>query len=136
MFRVATIFNEHFKRDVAVDLDPRRYNDEEEQEALTTRDKLWVGIYTVKSVKDQQRLPGTSLRTMEKDLKIFVLLCYDDYDQADVMNAGFTICGNYLCFQLPSCPVVNVIDLDFINSIKSSALLTDEDELRNSIVSD
>jgi hypothetical protein len=45
------------------------------------------------------------------DLKVLVLLCKNSMDSANVRNAGFIICGNYLCYQYPNFPVVNIMEL-------------------------
>lgn len=73
-------------------------------------DTLWAGLYQIGNNDENERQKSV-LRDEVDDLNIIILLCKKKKDVAHVQNAGFIICGNYLCYQYPDSPIVNILPL-------------------------
>ena len=68
------------------------------------------------------------LKKRQKELKILILLCKTQADRKAVNNAGFVICGDYMCWQYPKSVSVNLLALKEMNSLKmTNAHEVDED---------
>ena len=50
-------------------------------------------------------------------MKILIILCKSEKDRKAVKDAGFVICGDFLCWQYPARSSVNVLDLNPINRL-------------------
>ena len=117
IYRIATIVNQHFANEKAVNLQPINKNIDDKE----TGDEIWIGLYVVKPQENQQEDPNEAknfLRKRDKELKILLLLCKTEKDQHAINNSGFVLCGDYLCWQYPEQASVHVLNMSRLNSIR------------------
>ena len=75
-----------------------------------------IGMYVVRPSDIESE--NSCLKKRQKELKILILLCKTQQDRDAVKDAGFVICGDFMCWQYPKSQFVNVLDLSETNHLK------------------
>ena len=80
-------------------------------------------MYVVKPEEDKlstlnKNATNDYLQFRDKELKILILLCKSEKDRRAVVNSGFVVIDNNLCWRYPDRQVVNILDMSPLNKVR------------------